>query len=102
MKVSVVVPVYNEEANLDEFFRRALAVLDALPGPYELLVPYGHKDLAGTVEVAGTSCHLSGLNSQPQQLLPVQLSPAGCARSVPLFGSIAVAHGRPSPVRLAG
>ncbi|HXM78105.1 MAG TPA: glycosyltransferase [Thermoanaerobaculia bacterium] len=38
MKVSVVVPVYNEEANLDEFFRRALAVLDALPGPYELLV----------------------------------------------------------------
>ena len=38
MKVSVVVPVYNEEANLDEFFRRALAVLDALPGPYELLI----------------------------------------------------------------
>jgi undecaprenyl-phosphate 4-deoxy-4-formamido-L-arabinose transferase len=38
VKVSVVVPVYNEEANLEEFFRRALAVLDALPGPYELLI----------------------------------------------------------------
>jgi undecaprenyl-phosphate 4-deoxy-4-formamido-L-arabinose transferase len=45
VKVSVVVPVYNEEANLDEFFRRALAVLDALPGPYELLlVDDGSRD----------------------------------------------------------
>ncbi|MEP7132376.1 MAG: glycosyltransferase [Acidobacteriota bacterium] len=38
MKVSVVVPVYNEQANLDEFFRRTLAVMDGLAGPYELLV----------------------------------------------------------------
>ncbi|MFN2634740.1 MAG: glycosyltransferase [Thermoanaerobaculia bacterium] len=38
MKVSVVVPVYNEQANLDEFFRRVLAVMDGLAGPYELLL----------------------------------------------------------------
>ncbi len=38
MKVSLVVPVYNEQANLDEFFRRTLAVMDGLALPYELIV----------------------------------------------------------------
>ena len=45
MKVSLVVPVYNEEANLDEFLRRTLAVGDALGSPYELiLVDDGSRD----------------------------------------------------------
>jgi undecaprenyl-phosphate 4-deoxy-4-formamido-L-arabinose transferase len=38
MKVSVVVPVYNEEANLEEFLRRTLAVMDRLGNPYEVVV----------------------------------------------------------------
>ena len=38
MKISVVVPVYNEEANLDEFLRRLLVVLDGLGRPYEAIV----------------------------------------------------------------
>jgi undecaprenyl-phosphate 4-deoxy-4-formamido-L-arabinose transferase len=47
MRVSIVVPVYNEEANLDEFMRRTLAVGDALgpSHPYELiLVDDGSRD----------------------------------------------------------
>ncbi|MEP6800587.1 MAG: glycosyltransferase [Acidobacteriota bacterium] len=45
MKVSIVVPVYNEQANLDEFFRRTLSVMDGLAGPYEvLLVDDGSRD----------------------------------------------------------
>jgi undecaprenyl-phosphate 4-deoxy-4-formamido-L-arabinose transferase len=45
MKVSVVVPVYNEEANLDEFLRRLLAVMDGRGGPYEvILVDDGSRD----------------------------------------------------------
>ena len=45
MKVSVVVPVYNEEANLEEFFRRLLAVMDARGEPYEvILVDDGSRD----------------------------------------------------------
>ena len=37
MKISVVVPVYNEEANLPELLRRLAAVLDASGSPYELV-----------------------------------------------------------------
>ncbi len=45
MKVSVVVPVYNEEANLEEFLRRVLAVMDAAGRPYEIiLVDDGSRD----------------------------------------------------------
>jgi undecaprenyl-phosphate 4-deoxy-4-formamido-L-arabinose transferase len=45
VKVSVVVPVYNEEANLDEFLRRTLAVLDGLGRPFEMiLVDDGSRD----------------------------------------------------------
>ena len=45
MKVSLVVPVFNEQANLDEFFRRTLAVMDGLALPYELiLVDDGSRD----------------------------------------------------------
>jgi undecaprenyl-phosphate 4-deoxy-4-formamido-L-arabinose transferase len=45
MKISVVVPVFNEEANLEEFLRRLLAVLDARGEPYEvILVDDGSRD----------------------------------------------------------
>ena len=45
MKVSLVVPVYNEQANLDEFLRRTLAVMDGLDQPYEvILVDDGSRD----------------------------------------------------------
>jgi undecaprenyl-phosphate 4-deoxy-4-formamido-L-arabinose transferase len=37
VKVSVVVPVYNEEGNLPELLRRLEAVLDASGNPYELV-----------------------------------------------------------------
>lgn len=43
--VSVVIPVYNEEANLPELLRRTLAAGRALPAPFELiLVDDGSRD----------------------------------------------------------
>jgi undecaprenyl-phosphate 4-deoxy-4-formamido-L-arabinose transferase len=45
MKISVVVPVFNEEANLEEFLRRVTAVLDASGRSYEIiLVDDGSRD----------------------------------------------------------
>jgi undecaprenyl-phosphate 4-deoxy-4-formamido-L-arabinose transferase len=45
MKVSVVVPVFNEEANLEEFLRRVLAVMDGRGGDFEIiLVDDGSRD----------------------------------------------------------
>jgi undecaprenyl-phosphate 4-deoxy-4-formamido-L-arabinose transferase len=45
VKVSVVVPVYNEEANLEEFLSRLLAVMDTRGEPYEvILVDDGSRD----------------------------------------------------------
>ncbi|MCF4151621.1 glycosyltransferase [Dethiosulfovibrio sp. F2B] len=44
-ELSVVVPVYNEEASLPELFRRVLPVLDGLSRSYELiLVDDGSRD----------------------------------------------------------
>jgi undecaprenyl-phosphate 4-deoxy-4-formamido-L-arabinose transferase len=45
MKVSVVVPVFNEESNLEEFLRRVLAVMDGRGGDFEvILVDDGSRD----------------------------------------------------------
>jgi undecaprenyl-phosphate 4-deoxy-4-formamido-L-arabinose transferase len=45
LKVTVVVPVFNEEANLEEFVRRLLAVMDGRGEPYEvILVDDGSRD----------------------------------------------------------
>ena len=45
MKVSVVVPVFNEEANLEEFLGRVTAVLDASGRAYEIiLIDDGSRD----------------------------------------------------------
>jgi len=37
VKLSIVIPIYNEAANLDEFFRRLLAVLERLAISYEIV-----------------------------------------------------------------
>jgi undecaprenyl-phosphate 4-deoxy-4-formamido-L-arabinose transferase len=45
VKVSVVVPVYNEEANLGEFVKRLTGVMDGRGEPYEIiLVNDGSRD----------------------------------------------------------
>jgi undecaprenyl-phosphate 4-deoxy-4-formamido-L-arabinose transferase len=45
MRVSVVVPVFNEEANLEEFLRRLLAVMEERGEPFEvILVDDGSRD----------------------------------------------------------
>jgi undecaprenyl-phosphate 4-deoxy-4-formamido-L-arabinose transferase len=45
VKVSVVVPVFNEEANLEEFLRRLLAVMEERGEPFEvILVDDGSRD----------------------------------------------------------
>ena len=44
-KISIVIPVYNEEENLPELFRRLFAVAENLNQPYEIiLVNDGSKD----------------------------------------------------------
>ncbi len=46
--VSIVVPVYNEEANLNALFSRLTAVMDKLGKPYELLFTNdGSRDRSG-------------------------------------------------------
>ncbi len=48
--VSVVVPVYNEEANLEALFTRLGAVLDRLGKPYEILFTNdGSRDKSGAL-----------------------------------------------------
>ena len=37
VKLSIVIPIYNEAANLDEFFRRLLAVLERVAVSYEVV-----------------------------------------------------------------
>ncbi len=50
MKLSVVVPVYNEEGNLPELLSRLAGVMDGLRGPYELVfVDDGSRD--GSLEI---------------------------------------------------
>ena len=46
LKVSIAIPVYNEETIVEELLRRCLAVLDSLPdGPHEIvLVDDGSTD----------------------------------------------------------
>ena len=37
--ISIVIPVYNEEKNLEELYRRLTGTLDALGKPYEIIFP---------------------------------------------------------------
>jgi len=45
LKYSVVIPVFNEEENLPEMYRRLVAVMDRLDGPFEIVfVNDGSRD----------------------------------------------------------
>ncbi|MCZ0901070.1 glycosyltransferase, partial [Microcoleus sp. HI-ES] len=44
-KYSLVIPIYNEEENLAELYRRIRAVMDRMDGPVELiLINDGSRD----------------------------------------------------------
>lgn len=48
--LSVVIPVYNEEANLEELYQRLTKTLDALDKPYEIIFTNdGSKDRTGVL-----------------------------------------------------
>jgi len=48
--VSVVIPVYNEEAGLEELFRRLYPALDALARPYEVIfIDDGSRDRSASI-----------------------------------------------------
>ena len=65
--LSVVVPVFNEEAVLPEFHRRLAAVLDSLQAPAEILyVNDGSRD--------GTLALLASLNEKDPRVAVVDLS----------------------------
>ena len=50
MKLSIVIPVYNEEENLKELHKELIVVLDAIKSPYEIIwVNDGSKDGSFTV-----------------------------------------------------
>jgi len=58
ISVSVVVPVFNEEAVLEEFIRRAAAVLENLGCPAELiLVDDGSRDRSAAIVEAAAENH---------------------------------------------
>ncbi|HYQ98876.1 MAG TPA: glycosyltransferase family 2 protein [Casimicrobiaceae bacterium] len=65
--VSVVVPVFNEEAVLPEFHRRLAAVLDAIGAPAEIVyVDDGSSD--------GSSALLAGLHAADARVAVIELS----------------------------
>jgi undecaprenyl-phosphate 4-deoxy-4-formamido-L-arabinose transferase len=48
--VSIVIPVYNEAANLEELIRRTTAACDTMAKPYEIiLVDDGSRDKSGSI-----------------------------------------------------
>jgi dolichol-phosphate mannosyltransferase len=66
-EISVVVPLYNEEANVPELYRRLTASLGALGLDYELvLVNDGSRDT--------TAALLNGLHAQDRRVTVLHLS----------------------------
>jgi len=56
--ISIVVPVYNEEDNLDEFIRRTMEVLEGLSLPSELiLVDDGSRDASPSIITSAADRH---------------------------------------------
>jgi dolichol-phosphate mannosyltransferase len=77
-EISVVVPLYNEEENIHELYRRVTAALEGLSWTYEVvLVNDGSKDATGDL--------LRGLQAADPRLVVLELSrnfghqPAVCA-----------------------
>lgn len=62
-KISFVVPVFNEEENIHEFYRRLTQVMAPLPYDYEILfIDDGSKDRTSQLirELAGKDPHVQG------------------------------------------
>ena len=56
--VSVVIPVFNEQGNLDELIRRCLETCDRLELPYELiLIDDGSQDDSADIISAAAETH---------------------------------------------
>ena len=50
MEISVVIPVYNEEGNLHELFKRLCTTMDSLGKSWEIIfVNDGSKDASGKI-----------------------------------------------------
>lgn len=57
-KISVVIPVYNEESNLDELVRRSIAACDGMNLPYEIiLIDDGSRDASPEMIAAAAETH---------------------------------------------
>ncbi|WP_246804627.1 glycosyltransferase [Desulfosarcina cetonica] len=57
-KLSVVIPVFNEEANLDELIRRCLAACRSAGRPFEMiLVDDGSRDRSAEMLEAAAAAH---------------------------------------------
>ena len=56
--VSVIIPVFNEQGNLDELIRRCIATCDGLDLPYEIiLIDDGSKDRSIEIITAASETH---------------------------------------------
>lgn len=61
--ISIVVPIFNEQENIQEFYKRVTAVLTGLPYAYEIIfVDDGSKDATPTLlaELAAQDEHVEG------------------------------------------
>jgi len=57
--VSIVIPVFNEQGNLDELIRRCIATCDGLEMPYEIiLVDDGSKDRSVEIITSAAETHI--------------------------------------------
>jgi undecaprenyl-phosphate 4-deoxy-4-formamido-L-arabinose transferase len=56
--VSVVIPVFNEQGNLDELIRRCIAACDGLKSPYEvILIDDGSRDRSAEIITTASESH---------------------------------------------
>ncbi len=91
VKLSIVIPIYNEAANLDEFFRRLLEVLERLAVSYEVVcVDDGSTDetLARLIERRARDPRLKILslsrNFGKEVALSAGIEHSSCAAVIPI------------------